>query len=97
MAGRKKQTPEKFEDLLSRLEDIVEKLENEDTDLEEALKAFEEGVGLSAKLNSRLNQAEEKIELLLKNAAGDLETTPLGNRPGLSPANGAGEEDDIPF
>ncbi len=76
----KKKTPikeERFEALLKRLEEIVDRLESDELDLEAALAAFEEGVGLSRELNERLNKAEERVELLLKNAAGELEAAPF--------------------
>jgi len=71
------QSEEKFEVLLARLEEIVKKLEEGDLDLEEALAAFEQGVNLSRHLNKRLREAQEQVEILLKNAQGQLEAVPL--------------------
>lgn len=60
-----------FEQGLARLEELIEKLENGELDLDESLKVFEEGVGLSRKLNQKLDKAEKKLELLLKDEKGE--------------------------
>lgn len=54
-----------FEKKLSRLEEIVQKMEKGDLALEESLKLFEEGVKLSRECHSRLNEAESKVQLLM--------------------------------
>ena len=54
-----------FEKKLSRLETIVEKMEGGESSLEEALKLFEEGVKLSRECNTQLNDAEQKVKLLM--------------------------------
>jgi exodeoxyribonuclease VII small subunit len=56
----------KFEDSLERLEKIVEDLEKGNVPLEHALKLFEEGMQLSAACRNELEQAEGKVEVLLK-------------------------------
>lgn len=56
----------KFEDCLKRLEEIVERLEKGDLSLEESLALFEEGMKLSNSCRGELDQAEGKIEILLK-------------------------------
>ena len=56
----------KFEDSLERLEKIVEDLEKGNVPLEQALKLFEEGMQLSAACRNELEQAEGKVEVLLK-------------------------------
>ena len=76
----KKKSPsksKKFETLLSRLEEIVKTLEEGELELEDALAAFEEGVKLSRELSDRLNQAEERVNILLRTAEGELKTTPF--------------------
>ncbi len=55
-----------FETSLKELEKIVRRLENGDLPLEESLKLFENGVRLSRECQERLNQAERRIEVLLK-------------------------------
>ncbi len=54
-----------FEKKLTRLEDIVEKMETGELSLEDSLKLFEEGVKLSRECNTQLNEAEQKVKLLL--------------------------------
>jgi exodeoxyribonuclease VII small subunit len=56
----------KFEDCLKRLEEIVERLEKGDLSLEESLALFEEGMKLSNACRGELDEAEGKIEILLK-------------------------------
>jgi exodeoxyribonuclease VII small subunit len=54
-----------FEKKLSRLEEIVGKMESGDLALEDSLKIFEEGVKLSRECNMQLSQAEQKVKKLL--------------------------------
>lgn len=55
-----------FEDHLQRLEKIVDELEKGNVPLEQALKLFEEGMQLSTSCRKELEQAEGKVEILLK-------------------------------
>ena len=55
-----------FEELLSGLEDVVNKLEKSDIPLEDALKLFENGVMLGRECQRKLDEAEKKVEILLK-------------------------------
>lgn len=66
-----------FEKALARLEDIVEELEKGELALEEALKLFEEGMKVSQFCNSRLDEAERKVEVLLKDNVGKLVEKPF--------------------
>ena len=68
----------KFEDALSTLESIVEKLERGELSLEESLAAFEEGIRLSRICSKRLEEAEKKIEILIKGKDGQLRTEDFG-------------------
>jgi exodeoxyribonuclease VII small subunit len=56
----------RFEECLQRLEVIVKELEKGDLPLEQSLKLFEEGVTLSASCRKELEEAEGRIEILLK-------------------------------
>jgi len=67
----------KFEEALARLEGIVARLEGGDLPLEEALGIFEEGVRLTRHCSKRLNEAERKVSILMKNAQGQLEEKPF--------------------
>jgi len=66
-----------FEKALARLEGIVEELEKGELALEEALKLFEEGMQTSQFCNSRLDEAERKVEVLLKDNVGKLVEKPF--------------------
>ena len=66
-----------FEEALARLESIVRELEEDDLPLERSLAVFEEGVRLSRLLHERLDEAERKVEILLKNADGEKVPVPF--------------------
>jgi len=56
----------KFEECLQRLEKIVNELEKGEVPLEQSLKLFEEGMQLSNSCRKELEDAEGKVEILLK-------------------------------
>ena len=66
-----------FEESLKKLETIVDKLEKGDLPLEESLRLFEEGVDLSAVCKKELDEAEGKVQMLLKQRDGSLKTVPF--------------------
>ena len=66
----------KFEDCLERLEKIVGELERGEVPLEKSLTLFEEGMQLSATCRKQLEEAEGKVEILLKQN-GKLQTEPF--------------------
>lgn len=66
-----------FEQSLKKLESIVDKLEKGDLALEESLKLFEEGVGLSAACKKELDEAEGKVQTLVKQRDGSLKAEPF--------------------
>jgi exodeoxyribonuclease VII small subunit len=61
--------PEKFEDLLARLEQIVADMENAEMPLEKLLAGYEEGMRLVKACGDRLADAEQKVEILSRAAA----------------------------
>ena len=67
-------TKEKFEEALQKLEAIVAQMEEGDLPLEEALKAFEEGVKLAKFCTAKLDEAERKVEKLIRDEAGKLQS-----------------------
>jgi exodeoxyribonuclease VII small subunit len=67
-----------FEASLSNLEKIVRRLEEGDLPLEESLKLFEDGVRLSRECQERLNQAERRIEILLRDEDGNAALNVVG-------------------
>jgi exodeoxyribonuclease VII small subunit len=66
-----------FERSLARLEEVVSKLESPQLSLDEAMKLFEEGVALSRECQKQLEEAEGKVEILLKKADGKLVAQPF--------------------
>ncbi|MHB1023912.1 MAG: exodeoxyribonuclease VII small subunit [Acidobacteriaceae bacterium] len=67
-----------FEEQLKSLEGIVEKLEKGDLPLEESIKLFEQGVVLSNACKQELENAEGKVQILLKQKNGEMKTEPFG-------------------
>lgn len=59
-----------FEASLAALEKVVRELERGDLPLEESLRLFEQGVKLSRECQERLNQAERRVEVLLRDTEG---------------------------
>jgi exodeoxyribonuclease VII small subunit len=66
-----------FEFALSRLEEIVGKLESANLSLDDAMKLFEEGVQLSRDCQKYLEQAEGKVEILLKKTGSEIAAEPF--------------------
>jgi len=60
-----------LEKAISDLEALVEELESGDLPLEKAMKKFEEGIKLTRGCQAALKEAEQKVEILLKNAGGE--------------------------
>lgn len=67
-----------FEESLTRLEDIVAQLERGDLPLEDSVRLFEEGTRLSADCRKQLEEAEGKVEMLVKQRSGDMKREPFG-------------------
>ena len=59
-----------FEQAMERLENIVKQLERGQISLEEAIKVFEEGIELYRQCSAKLQEAERKIERLVKTERG---------------------------
>ncbi len=68
-----------FEESLKKLEVIVDQLEKGDLALEDSLRLFEEGVGLSAACKKELDEAEGKVQVLIKQRDGSLKAEPFLN------------------
>ena len=67
----------KLEDALKRLSEIVKLLEQNECELDESLKYFEEGVMLTRACHSKLAEAEKRIEILTKVNVDGVETESL--------------------
>ncbi|OIP92462.1 MAG: exodeoxyribonuclease VII small subunit [Syntrophaceae bacterium CG2_30_49_12] len=57
---------EKFEDMLGKLEEIVRRMETGEMTLEESLKAFEEGIKFARLCAAKLDEAQRRVDILLK-------------------------------
>lgn len=66
-----------FDDGLDRLEALVQQLEGGALGLEEALARYEEGVQLSQSLQTQLNEAQRRVEVLKQGLGGEYRTEPL--------------------
>lgn len=62
---KKNEPPVSFENSLNELEHIVARLESGDLPLEEALQAFEQGIQLARQGQLKLQQAEQRVQILL--------------------------------
>ena len=69
--------PKSFEASLEALERIVHELEQGDLPLEKSLELFEQGISLSRQCQDRLNQAERRIEVLLRDNQGRTIVSPF--------------------
>ena len=78
-AGKTAEAPRKgdFEKSLARLEEVVRRLESPQVSLDDAMKLFEEGVTLSRECQKQLEEAEGRVEILLKKADGKLAAEPF--------------------
>lgn len=71
-----------FEESLKQLETIVNRLERGDLPLEESIRLFEEGMKLSTDCKDQLENAEGKVQILMRQRDGSLEPQPF---PGQKP------------
>jgi len=70
----------KFEVALAKLEEIVRKMEQGELTLDESLVSFEEGIRLARLCSRKLDEAERRIEILLKKE-GETEVKPFNPEP----------------
>lgn len=77
MAQNGEADPVRFEDALHDLEATVQRLESGELSLEDALAAFERGVGLVRVLNDKLVEVEQRVEVLMRDSRGRLGTRPI--------------------
>ncbi len=74
--AKSKEKEQNFEDSLSALEKVVSQLESGELPLEQALELFEQGIGLARHCQSQLQEAERKVELLLRER-GEIKVVPF--------------------
>ena len=69
-----------FESNLKELENVVKSLESTDVSLDEMLQLFEKGISLTKKCTSALDNAEQKITILMNNReTGESEEEPFSS------------------
>ncbi len=86
----------KFEEALQKLEQIVEQLERGDLPLDKSLEIFEEGIKLSRLCTKQLEEAEQRIELLLNIKDGKPEKIPFQVKEVLTESYEIQEEEILP-
>ena len=62
-----------FEETMKELEEVVQKLENGELNLDDSIREFEKGMELSKKASKYLEDAEKKITILVKDKTGEIE------------------------
>ncbi|HEX7315134.1 MAG TPA: exodeoxyribonuclease VII small subunit [Pyrinomonadaceae bacterium] len=87
-------TPSSFEAQLATLERIVRELERGELPLEQSLDLFEQGVRLSRECQERLNEAERRIEVLLRGGDGATVAVPFESD-GLIEGDEDGDDDTV--
>jgi len=85
--------PKTFEASLEELERIVRQLEEGELTLEKSLELFEQGVKLSRECQERLNQAERRIEILMRDNQGRATVRPFDPESELSAPSVENDED----
>ena len=88
------QEPQSFEAALKQLEDVVQKLEKGELPLEDSLRLYEDGIRLSRFCHAKLEEAEGKIEQLMKDSRGE-PIPDAGGKPKTTPL-APPEDDDAP-
>jgi exodeoxyribonuclease VII small subunit len=66
-----------FENAMERLEAIIQELESGALSLDDALKRFEEGIKLSKFCSKKLDEAEKRVSILLRNEDGSFRAEPF--------------------
>ncbi|MGD0696856.1 MAG: exodeoxyribonuclease VII small subunit [Terriglobia bacterium] len=69
--------PDSFEKNLERLDSIVQQLEDADLPLEKAIQLYEEGMKLSEVCQKQLDEAQGRVEILMKKAGGKISAEPF--------------------
>ncbi len=86
----------KFEEELQDLEAIVTRIDSGELSLEESIGAFERGVALVRSLNQKLDEVEKKVEVLMRDAQGELKTVPYEPAPVPETDESDAEDEELP-
>lgn len=73
-AAHKTKEPVNFESAMAELEALVEEMEQGDISLEESLQKFERGIELTRTCQKALQEAEQKVQILMKKNRADVIT-----------------------
>ena len=85
-AERKAQgTEESYDAIVGRLERVVGELESGQLSLEQSIEKFAEGVRLARDASRKLDEAERRVELLVRGPGGEDETEPFEPESGRGP------------
>lgn len=66
-----------FEDAMSELETLVKKMESGEAKLEDSIQSYERGVALKKHCETKLKEAQEKIEKITMSDNGEMKTEPF--------------------
>ena len=77
MTEKTEKTEKTFEEMLARLEEIVGLLDRVDTPLETSLALFEEGAGLVKLCTGKLDEAQQKVNILTRGEDGSVIEAPF--------------------
>lgn len=92
--------PPSFESAMERLETVVEQMENSKLPLEELIRCYEEGTRLIKVCSERLTAAEQRIEIITRDAAGQTSVVeyppPTGALPAAPPPKASKEPKSVP-
>ena len=75
--GQKGEAAESYDQAVARLEKVVAELEGGGLSLEQSLEKFAEGMGLAREAQKKLEEAERRIEKLVRAADGSEQAVPL--------------------
>lgn len=70
---------EKIEDLINKLEQIAQEMENENLSLDESIEKFKEGTKLANLANKKITEAEQKVKMLLADENNELKEIDFNN------------------
>jgi exodeoxyribonuclease VII small subunit len=80
--------PEPYDKLVERLEKVVGDLESGGLSLEQSIEKFAEGMRLVRDAGQRLDEAEQRVEQLVRTASGEEAEVPFDPEAGRGPADG---------
>ncbi len=86
-----------FEEEFDELENVVTRIDSGELSLDESITAFERGVALVRSLNRKLDEVDRRIEVLTRDADGDLRLSSYDQNEDLGSDDGSINDEDEPF